>query len=124
MDDDRSLRLKWVKLMHPGSRLGMFIREDICYLSIRVPSNPCTRSSSKAIADGIMQKVIGIEMQARSSMQAKGIPEFGARTRRWSEKWQHGVPRKGIGEVISIEAVKNVAWDKTRVEGERHRGGR
>lgn len=87
MDDDRSLRFQWVKLMHPSSRLGMFVREEVCNLSLGVPSNPCTRGSSEAVANRVMQKVIGVEMQARSSMQAKRIPEFGARTYRRSEKW-------------------------------------
>ena len=49
VDNGGCMRLQWIEFMHPSCRLGMFVREDVGNLSVRVFGNSCTCSSSKAV---------------------------------------------------------------------------
>jgi hypothetical protein len=62
VDDGGCLRLERVELVHPGGRLGVFVCEDICNLSVRVFGDSRARSSGKTIPHRVVEEVVRIEV--------------------------------------------------------------
>lgn len=96
VDHGGCLRLERVELVHPGGRLGVFICDDICNLSVGVLGDSRARSSGKAIPHRVVEEVVRIEVQARGGVEPKGVPHLGAGAQRWLEKGKHSVPGEGI----------------------------
>jgi len=55
-------------------------------------------------------------------MKAKGIPHLGAGAKGSLKEGQHGMPSKGVREIVHVKTVKYAARDKARVEWKRHGG--
>ncbi len=85
-------------------------------MRIRIRCDALACGAGKAISNRIMEKVVGVQVNARCSMQPKWIPGLLASADRWEEKWHHGVPSKGVGECTVVQRVKEEAWDKAGIE--------
>ena len=61
----------------------MLVSQNVRDSSVLVRADGLAGSTGKAITDGVVEKRVGIEMQARRRMEAKGIPYLIARTNSW-----------------------------------------
>ncbi len=62
VDNGGCLRLERVELVHPGGRLGVFICDDVCNLSVGVFGDSRARSSGKTIPYRVVEEVVRIEV--------------------------------------------------------------
>jgi hypothetical protein len=66
--------LERVKFVHPSSRLGVLVCQDVRHLRSSISTNAVACSSSKTIANRVVQKNVSIEVGAGGRMESKRIP--------------------------------------------------
>lgn len=54
--------------MHPRSRLCMLVCQDVRDLSFWIRGNAFARCTGEAVSNGVMEKIVGVEVNAGSSM--------------------------------------------------------
>jgi hypothetical protein len=121
--DGRGVRFERVKVMHPSSGFGKLVSKNIGNSRIWVVSNALASSTSKAISDGVMKEIEGVQVLAGSSMKTEGIPSLLACAGRRREQGHHNMPSEGIREGIVVKRIQDEARDKARIKRKRHGRG-
>ena len=115
-----SIGQKRIELMHPGRGLSKLVCQNIRDLCSRVLADAFAGSTGETVSHSIVQKIVGVEVDACCSMKTEWVPGLLASARGWRKKGQHCMPGKGIREGIMVEGVKDEARDEAGVERERH----
>ena len=72
--DGGGIRFKREKVMHPCRRFGKLVGQNVGNLCPRVFADTLSSGASKAVADGIVQKIVSIEVDACGSVKPKRVP--------------------------------------------------